>query len=94
MPQPDSIIVAMVPADPLEKEGYNPLHVAPNMIVNPEPSRGISRAVGSLARDTGRYQHLACTTTEIFSKGDILVLCTNPKCPNKGANWALQEKLT
>jgi hypothetical protein len=28
------------------------------------------------------------------SKGDILVLCTNPKCPNKGANWALSEKLT
>jgi hypothetical protein len=31
---------------------------------------------------------------EIFGKGDILALCTNPKCPNKGANWALQAKLT
>jgi hypothetical protein len=66
----------------------------PNMMVNPELPRGPSRAVGSLAPDTGRYQHLACTTTEIFSKGNILVLCTNPKCPNKGANWTLQEKLT
>jgi hypothetical protein len=62
--------------------------------VNPESPRGTSRAVRSVARDTGRYQHSACTATEIFSKGDILVLCTNPKCPNKGANWALQEKLT
>jgi hypothetical protein len=64
-------------------------------MVNPEPVPGIARSVGSLAQDTGRYQHSACTTTEIFSKGDIFVLCTNPKCPNKGANWAaLQEKLT
>jgi hypothetical protein len=46
------------------------------------------------APDTGRYQHLACASAEIFGKGDSLVLCTNPKCPNKGANWALQEKLT
>jgi hypothetical protein len=63
-------------------------------MVNPEFLRGTSRAVRSLAQDTGRYQHSACTTTEIFSKGDIFVLCTNPNCPNKGANWALQEKLT
>jgi hypothetical protein len=63
-------------------------------MINPEPSRGTSRAVRSLAPDTGRYQHSACTKIEIYSKGDILVLCTNPKCPNKGANWALQEQLT
>jgi hypothetical protein len=62
--------------------------------VNPESARGTSRAVGSPAQDTGRYQHSACTATKIFSKGDILVLCSNPKCPNKGANWALPEKLT
>jgi hypothetical protein len=63
-------------------------------MMNPEPSRGISRAVRSLAPDTGRYQHSACTITEIYRKGDIFVLCTNPSCPNKGANWALQEELT
>ena len=62
-------------------------------MVNLEPARGIAPSVGSMAQDTGRYQHSACTTTE-FGKGDILVLCTNPKCPNKGANWTLQEKLT
>jgi hypothetical protein len=59
-------------------------------MVNPEPARGIARSVGSLAPETGRYQHSACTTSEILGKGDIFVLCTNPNCPNKGANWALQ----
>jgi hypothetical protein len=67
-------------------------------MVNPESARGIvrsvDRSIGSVAPDTGRYQHSACSTTEIFCKGDIFVLCTNPNCPNKGANWALQEKLT
>jgi hypothetical protein len=55
--------------------------------VNPEPARGIARSVGSLAPDDGRYQHSACTTTKIFGKGDIFVLCTNLNCANKGANW-------
>jgi hypothetical protein len=44
----------------------------------PEPFRDEGRtamAVGSLAPDTGRYQHLACTKTEIFSKGDLRSLC-------------------
>jgi hypothetical protein len=59
-------------------------------MVNPEPARGIARSVGRLAPETGRYQHSACTTSEILGKGDIFVLCTNPNCPNKGANWALQ----
>jgi len=62
----------------------------------PEPNREIGRtprAVGSLAPDTGRYQHSACTKTEIFSKGDLFVVCASRSCPNKGANWALQEKL-
>jgi hypothetical protein len=31
--------------------------------------------------------------TEIFGKGDIFVLCTNPECPNKDANWACQRNL-
>ena len=60
-------------------------------MVNPEPARSIARSVGSLAPDTGRYQHSACSTTEIFCKGKTFVLCNNPNCPNKGANWALQE---
>jgi hypothetical protein len=65
-------------------------------MLNPESLREIghtARAVGSPALDTGRYQHSACTKTEIFDKGDILKLCANRSCPNKGANWAL-KKLT
>jgi len=31
-----------------------------------------------------------CLTPD--SKGNILVLCTNPRCPNKGADWTLQQK--
>jgi hypothetical protein len=49
------------------------------------------RAVGSPAPDTGRYQHSACIYTETFAKGHILALCSNQSCPNKGANWVLQE---
>ena len=52
---------------------------------------GVHRAVGSPAPDTGRYQHSACTHTEIFNKGNILALCSKGSCPNKGANWVLQE---
>jgi hypothetical protein len=66
------------------------------MMLNPESPREICstpRAVGSPAPDTGRYQHTACTKTEIFNKGHILMLCANRSCPNKGANWALREKL-
>ena len=66
-------------------------------MLNQESLREIvrpSRAVGSPAPDAGRYQHSACTKTQIFNKGEILMLCANGSCPNKGANWALQEKLT
>ncbi len=66
-------------------------------MLNPESLREIcrtSRAVGSPAPDTGRYQHSACTSTEAFNKGGILTLCANPSCPNKGANWAMHAKLT
>jgi hypothetical protein len=52
---------------------------------------GVHRAVGSTAPDSGRYRHCACTHTEIFNKGSILALCSNGSCPNKGANWVLQE---
>ena len=55
-------------------------------------SVGDSRSVGSPALEPGRYLHTACTNTENFSKGSILPLCANPRCPNKGANWVLQEK--
>lgn len=54
---------------------------------------GNSRAVRSPAPDTGRYQHSACTDIEIFTRGDIFQVCANRKCPNKGAGWALLEKL-
>src|ERR1700680_1171926 len=50
-------------------------------------SVGDHRVVGSPAPDTGRYQHEACTNTEIFNKGPILPLCADHNCPNKGANW-------
>jgi hypothetical protein len=55
-------------------------------------SVGDSRSVGSPAPETGRYLHAACTNSENFIKGSILPLCANPRCPNKGANWVLQEK--
>ena len=67
------------------------------MMLNPESLLeiwGTPRAVGSPAPDTGRYQHTACTKTEIFDKGHIIKICANRSCPNKGANWALLEKLT
>jgi len=52
---------------------------------------GVHRAVGSSAPDTGRYEHLACHSTETVEKGTILGLCGNRSCPNKGANWVLRE---
>jgi hypothetical protein len=52
---------------------------------------GVYRAVGSSAPDTGRYQHSACLHSEILAKGNILALCSYRSCPNKGANWILQE---
>ncbi len=52
---------------------------------------GVYRSVGSPAPDTGRYQHSACDNTQIVHKGKILALCGNRSCPNKGANWVLQE---
>ncbi|MCU1299835.1 MAG: hypothetical protein JWQ87_119 [Candidatus Sulfotelmatobacter sp.] len=51
----------------------------------------VYRAVGSPAPATGRYQHSACHFTEVVYKGNILELCGNRSCPNKGANWILQE---
>ena len=51
-------------------------------------------SVGKPAPDTGRYKHSACQNTEIFNKGNTLAPCANKQCPNKGADWILQEKLT
>jgi hypothetical protein len=62
-------------------------------MLNLEPAYTLFGQSG-LAQDAGRYQHSACTRTEIFGRRDIFVLCINPKCPNKGANWVQQEKLT
>jgi hypothetical protein len=50
--------------------------------------------VNSNAPDTGRYKHSACTNTEIFNKGNNLAPCANFTCPNKSADWILQQKLT
>ncbi len=53
-------------------------------MLNPESRRDMGhapRAVGSPAPDT-------------VDKGHIIKACANRSCPNKGANWALQEKLT
>jgi hypothetical protein len=55
------------------------------------PNIEVYRAVGSRALDTGLYRHSACHSTEIVDKGNILALCGNRSCPNKGANWVLQE---
>lgn len=50
--------------------------------------------VGTPAPDTGRYKHSACSNTEIFNRPNILAPCANNQCPQKGADWILQEKLT
>jgi len=55
---------------------------------------GESFRVGTNAPETGRYKHSVCSNTAIFNKGNNLAPCTNSQCPNKGANWILQEKLT
>jgi hypothetical protein len=55
---------------------------------------GSSHSVGTAAPDTGRYKHSACSNTAIYNKGNILAPCQNYSCPNKGASWILQEKLT
>jgi hypothetical protein len=55
---------------------------------------GVYRAVGSSAPDTGRYQHSACHYTKIVDEGNILALCGNRSCPNKGANWVLRKITT
>jgi hypothetical protein len=51
----------------------------------------VYRAVGSTTSIAGRYQHSACNYTEMVDKGEIFGLCENQSCPNKGANWILQE---
>jgi len=50
--------------------------------------------VGTNAPETGRYKHSACSNTAIFNKYNNLTPCQNYNCPQKGADWILQEKLT
>jgi hypothetical protein len=50
--------------------------------------------VGTISSETGRYKHSACTNTEIFNKGDKFAPCAKKDCPNKGADWIFQDKLT
>jgi hypothetical protein len=50
--------------------------------------------VGTPAPETGRYKHSVCANTEIFNKGNPFAPCANASCPNKGAEWILQAKLT
>lgn len=50
--------------------------------------------VGTPAPDTGQYKHSACANTEIFNKGNTLAPCANHACPQKGADWILNKKLT
>lgn len=50
--------------------------------------------VGTPAPDTGQYRHSACTNTEIFNKYNVLAPCANRTCPNRGADWILNRKLT
>ena len=50
--------------------------------------------VGTNAPETGRYKHSVCSNTAIFNKFNNLTPCQNSACPQKGADWILQEKLT
>ena len=50
--------------------------------------------VGKNAPETGRYRHSVCTNTAIFNKNNNMTPCQNSQCPQKGADWVLQEKLT
>ncbi len=95
------LLVIEISLQKQKREGRGPVTTGilpPSLkMLNPESFREIgrtSRAVGSLALDTGQYQHSACGKTETFNKGAVLKVCANRSCPNKGANWALQEKLT
>ncbi len=50
--------------------------------------------VGSTCQQTGQYKHTACSNTEVYNKGNTFAPCSNPNCPDKGANWKLNQKLT
>ena len=55
---------------------------------------GDTFAVGSTCPETGRYKHTACDNTEIYNKGNKFAPCSKIKCPDRGANWKLVNKLT
>ena len=50
--------------------------------------------VGTKAPDTGQYKHTVCTNTIILNKGNPAPPCSVSSCPNKGADWILNKKLT
>lgn len=51
-------------------------------------------SVGGLAPVTGRYKHSVCDNTIIINKGEKVPPCSVKKCPLKGAEWVLKDKLT
>ena len=55
---------------------------------------GQSVSVGTVAPETGRYKHSACTNTIILNRGNVVPPCGMANCPNKGANWQLVAILT
>lgn len=50
--------------------------------------------VGSNAPDTGQYKHTVCSNTIILNKSNNVPPCSMGACPNKGADWILNKKLT
>lgn len=55
---------------------------------------GTRVGVSHPAPDTGQYKHSACTNTIIVNKGERMPPCQNRSCPNTGADWILNRKLT
>ena len=58
------------------------------------PNVGDSFPVGSTCQETGQYKHSACTNTIVINKGEKIPPCSVSTCPQKGADWILNKKLT
>jgi hypothetical protein len=50
--------------------------------------------VSSIAPETGQYKHSACSNTIVLNKGNKVPPCTMGSCPNKGADWIFNKRLT